>query len=153
MKSYDLIGCGALNLDLIYRLPADSPLWRELPPPGAEQAITAELRARVDAALAGIEPTRSGGGQAANTSFALARLGFSSAMLGRIGADDDGKPALPAIECPIQVAPPPGAPSVSINVVLNIERLKLDRFGEYSIDLALDGRHEGSIPLYMRQMS
>jgi hypothetical protein len=67
-------------------------------------------------------------------------------------ADDDGKPALPAIECPIQVTAPPGVPSVSINVVLNIERLKLERFGEYSIDLALDGRHEGSIPLYVRQI-
>ena len=66
-------------------------------------------------------------------------------------ADDDGKPALPAIECPIQVAAPPGVASISINVVLNIERLKLDRFGEFSIDLALDGRHEGSIPLYVRQ--
>jgi len=51
------------------------------------------------------------------------------------------------------VTTPPGAPSVSINVVLNIERLKLDQFGEYSIDLALDGRHEGSIPLYVRQIT
>ena len=34
VRSYDLIGCGALNLDLIYRLPDDSPLWRELPPAG-----------------------------------------------------------------------------------------------------------------------
>ena len=91
MRSYDLIGCGALNLDLIYRLPADSPLWGELPPPGAEQAIGPDLRAAVEAALAGITPTRSGGGQAANTAFALARLGFSAAMLGRIGADDDGR--------------------------------------------------------------
>ena len=91
MRSYDLIGCGALNLDLIYRLPADSPLWRELPPPGAEQAIGADLQASVEEALAGIEPTRSGGGQAANTAFAFARLGFGAAMLGRVGADDAGR--------------------------------------------------------------
>ena len=46
VRSYDLIGCGALNLDLIYRLPADSPLWGELPPPGAEQAIGADAARR-----------------------------------------------------------------------------------------------------------
>jgi ribokinase len=91
VRSYDLIGCGALNLDLIYRLPADSPLWALLPPPGVEQALTDELRASVAAGLAGLTPARSGGGQAANTAFALARLGFCSAMLGRVGADDDGR--------------------------------------------------------------
>ena len=90
MRSYDLIGCGALNLDLIYRLPADSPLWRELPPPGAELAIGADLRAELETALAGLEPARSGGGQAANTAYALARLGFGAAMLGRVGSDDAG---------------------------------------------------------------
>jgi hypothetical protein len=31
--------------------------------------------------------------------------------------------------------------------------MKIDSFGEYSIDLALDGRHEGSIPLFVRQMN
>jgi len=90
VRTYDLLGCGALNLDLIYRLPADSPLWRRLPPPGAEQAMSADLRAELESALAGLQPTRSGGGQAANTAYALARLGFGAAMLGRVGADDAG---------------------------------------------------------------
>ncbi len=91
MRTYDLIGCGALNLDLIYRPPADSPLWGELPAPGAEQAVTPDVRDRLLPALAGLEPARSGGGQAANTSYALARMGFAAAMLGRVGADDAGR--------------------------------------------------------------
>jgi ribokinase len=93
VRSVDLIGCGALNLDLIYRLPEDADLWKKLPPPGSEFGITAEERAPIDAALAEaeVEPTWSGGGQAANTAFALAKLGFKSAMLGRIGNDDEGE--------------------------------------------------------------
>ena len=91
MRRFDLIGCGALNLDLIYRVDNGSPLWELLPPPGSEQAVTPELRASVDAALAGCEPARSGGGQAANTAYALARFGFSSAMLGKIGGDEAGR--------------------------------------------------------------
>ncbi len=90
MRSVDLIGCGALNLDVIYRLPRDFPLWDELGPPGAEQVMEAATRTAIDEALAHVEPVLAGGGQAANTVNALARLGYVAAMIGRVGADDDG---------------------------------------------------------------
>jgi ribokinase len=91
VKQLDLLGCGALNVDLIYRLPRSFPLWDELGPPGSEQLMDANVRRAVDEALANVEPTRSGGGQAANTAHALARLGYRAAMTGRVGADDDGQ--------------------------------------------------------------
>lgn len=91
MKPYDLIGCGALNLDLIYRLPESFALWGELGPPGSEMVMTAKQRQTLQEALLHVEPERSGGGQAANTVFALARMGFGVAMLGRTGGDDDGE--------------------------------------------------------------
>lgn len=90
MRPVDLVGCGALNVDLIYRLPASFPLWEELGPPGGEQVLDAHLRRVLDEALAHVTPTRAGGGQAANTVHALARLGYRAAMVGRVGADDDG---------------------------------------------------------------
>jgi ribokinase len=90
MRPVDLIGCGALNLDLIYRLPRSFPLWDELGPPGTEQLLVASVRKAVDEALAHVDPVRAGGGQAANTVNALARLGYPAAMIGRVGADDDG---------------------------------------------------------------
>ena len=90
MRSADLIGCGALNVDLIYRLPRSFPLWEELGPPGTEQLMDADVRRAVEEALAHVEPARSGGGQAANTAYALARLGYRAAMVGRVGADEDG---------------------------------------------------------------
>ncbi|NLG64822.1 MAG: hypothetical protein GX537_04375, partial [Actinobacteria bacterium] len=48
MSRVDLIGCGAINIDLIYRLPEDFPLWQELPSRGAEEALSPELRERLD---------------------------------------------------------------------------------------------------------
>ena len=68
-------------------------------------------------------------------------------------SDDDGKLVIPAMEIPINVMMPPDARTNSIQVVANIGGLKVESFGEYSIDLALDGRHEGSIPLFVRQMN
>ena len=90
MRSCDLIGCGALNLDLIYRLPDSFALWGELPPRGSEEALTPGVRGVLDQALANVAPYRSGGGQAANVVYALNRLGFGAAMLGRVGEDEAG---------------------------------------------------------------
>ena len=90
MRALDLIGCGALNVDLIYRLPRTFPLWDELGPPGTEQLMDANVRRAVVESLEHVTPARSGGGQAANTAHALARLGYRTAMLGRVGADDEG---------------------------------------------------------------
>jgi hypothetical protein len=66
--------------------------------------------------------------------------------------NDDGKLVLPAMEIPITVAMPAGAQTNTIQVVANIAGMKLETFGEYSIDLELDGRHQGSSPLFARQM-
>ena len=90
MRAFDLIGCGALNLDLIYRLPRSFPLWDELGPPGSEDLVDERLRTTLDEALAYVQPVRSGGGQASNTVVALARIGYRAAMTGRAGADADG---------------------------------------------------------------
>jgi hypothetical protein len=68
-------------------------------------------------------------------------------------SDDDGKLVLPAMEIPINVVMPPDARTNTIQVVANIGGMKIEAYGEYSIDLALDSRHEGSIPLFVRQMS
>jgi len=68
-------------------------------------------------------------------------------------SDDDGKPVLPPIEIGITVAMPAEAHTNAIQVVANIGGMKVESFGEFSIDLAIDGRHEGSIPLFVRQMN
>ncbi|KPK00575.1 MAG: hypothetical protein AMK71_08170 [Nitrospira bacterium SG8_35_4] len=42
--------------------------------------------------------------------------------------------------------------SIARNMILNLQGLKFEKFGEYSIDLSVDGRHELSIPLYVNQV-
>jgi hypothetical protein len=64
--------------------------------------------------------------------------------------DADGKPVLPAVESPLEVAMPASEHTSTVQVVANIGGIKFESFGEYSIDLAIDGRQEGSIPLFVR---
>jgi hypothetical protein len=64
--------------------------------------------------------------------------------------DDDGHAVMPSIELPIKVAVPADATFLSQNIIVSIQQLKFERPGTYSIDLAIDGRHEKSIPLSVR---
>ena len=66
-------------------------------------------------------------------------------------ANADGKLVMPAIDSSIAVRLRPEDVSTTTNLVLNIQQIKLERFGEYTIDLGVDGRQEGSIPLYVRK--
>lgn len=65
--------------------------------------------------------------------------------------DEDGKPILPSLETGAKVVFPADFDSSAMNMVLHIQGLKLEKFGKYSLDLAIDGRHEASLPLYIRQ--
>ncbi len=63
--------------------------------------------------------------------------------------DADGKLVLPGLEASIGIRFGSEDTSAAANVVLCIQKLKLDSFGEYTIDLAIDGRQEGSLPLFV----
>jgi len=90
----DVIGIGALNLDLLYEVTDFAALRKEGWPlhAGREHSLTpVEFRQL----LQGLERQgtlrfRSGGGSAANTIVALARMGFQTGFVGRAGADEEG---------------------------------------------------------------
>jgi hypothetical protein len=62
-------------------------------------------------------------------------------------ADEDGRPVLPPLEAGVKVGFAPGQDSAVSNLILNIQGLKLPKPGSYAIDMAVDGRHEKSLPL------
>jgi hypothetical protein len=62
----------------------------------------------------------------------------------------DGKPIVPAANGVIKIGFPDDQRSGSANLVLNLQKLKFETYGEYSIDLAVDGRNEASLPLFVR---
>ncbi len=66
--------------------------------------------------------------------------------------DEDGKSIMPPIDAPLDIVVPGDATFISRNLVINIQGLKFERPGLFSIDVALDGRHEASIPLAIKQM-
>lgn len=66
--------------------------------------------------------------------------------------DMDGKNVVPPAQGPIQVNFPDEQRSGSANLILNIQGLKLEKFGEYSIDLAVDGLQKASLPLFLKEL-
>jgi ribokinase len=94
VKMLDVIGIGALNLDLLYEVDDLVALRKEGWPlhAGREQSLSpAEFRQLVKRLEHhGTLRFRSGGGSAANTIVALARMGFQTGFVGRAGADEEG---------------------------------------------------------------
>jgi hypothetical protein len=64
--------------------------------------------------------------------------------------DQDGVSVMPNVEATTQVRFQNNDSSATVSLALNIQQLKLPRFDDYSIDLAIDGRQEASIPLVVR---
>ena len=67
--------------------------------------------------------------------------------------DSDGASVMQTVDTTTQVQFRPDDSSATASLVLVIQQLKLPRFGEYSIDLAVDDRHEASIPLLVSRVA
>ncbi|MBF0490403.1 MAG: hypothetical protein HQL15_07250 [Candidatus Omnitrophica bacterium] len=63
--------------------------------------------------------------------------------------DMDGKHILPAANGVININFQDGQRSASANSIINVQRVKLENYGEYAIDIAIDGRKEASLPLFV----
>ena len=66
--------------------------------------------------------------------------------------DEDGKFVMPSIELPFDVKVPENDSFTYRNFILNIQRLKFEKFGQHAVDFAIDGRQEASIPLEVKQI-
>jgi ribokinase len=95
----DVVGVGALNVDMFYEVPSLTVGGRAFEPGGEVFGEEAEF-AKVTADLARLAKlvSRSAGGSAANTVVALTRMGYATGFLGVAGKDDDGKFILRSME-------------------------------------------------------
>jgi hypothetical protein len=64
--------------------------------------------------------------------------------------DADGRSIMPSIDIPVQVVLPGDSHFGTRNFIVNIQQLKFEAPGLYSIDLMLDNRSQGSIPLLVK---
>ncbi len=78
--------------------------------------------------------------------FARAEAGKHQIQISLI--DADGKAVVPALDAKVNVAfRAAEQQSLATNLIMNLQRLQLKEAGEYSVGVAMDGRHERSIPL------
>ena len=65
--------------------------------------------------------------------------------------DEDGKSIGPKLEGNVNVRIGDDVDSTATNIVLNIQRLKFEKYGQYRIDLAIDNQIKGSLPFHVRE--
>jgi len=101
-----IIGFGSLNVDLIFEVGDLKSLHlKEFPPGPGKQAfgpdeafesLLEQLKRH------GTLKSKSGGGSAANTIVALARMGFPARLIGKVGEDEEGDFLLESLR-PVQI--------------------------------------------------
>jgi len=64
--------------------------------------------------------------------------------------DADGRSIMPGIDIPVEVALPADSHFGTRNFIVNIQQLKFEQPGLYSIDVALDEKQQASIPLLVK---
>ena len=64
--------------------------------------------------------------------------------------DADGRSIMPSIDIPVQVVLPGDLHFGTRNFIVNIQQLKFENPGLYSIDISLDDHPQGSIPLLVK---
>jgi hypothetical protein len=67
-------------------------------------------------------------------------------------ADEDGNIVMPKFDSTLAVKFSPGQRTVTSHFVILIQQVRLPKFGEYTVDMAVDGRQLGSLPLYVTQI-
>ena len=65
--------------------------------------------------------------------------------------DADGQYLISPTEGMVKINFQEGQRTSSANLVLNIQGLKFEQFGEYAIDLGVDGKNQASIPLFVKE--
>ena len=66
--------------------------------------------------------------------------------------DASGRPVSKPLELDLAVQIPDDTICISRNFVVNIQNLTFEKPGLYSVDIAVDGRQEGSIPLLVKHI-
>lgn len=61
--------------------------------------------------------------------------------------DEDGRPIIPPMEAMVDVVLPGDFFFATRNLVLNLQQVKFEREGLYSVDLVIDGQQTVSIPM------
>jgi hypothetical protein len=64
--------------------------------------------------------------------------------------DADGRSIMPGIDIPVQVTMPGDSHFATRNFIINIQQLKFENPGLYSIDMFMDDQPQASIPLLVR---
>lgn len=66
--------------------------------------------------------------------------------------NEDGQLILPPLQGEINLRVPAEERSMVVNIVLNVQNIRLEAPGEYAVNLAVDGREEACLPLFARQV-